>query len=197
MGFEIASSLVGMVYALVRDAIADIVAKTLVWVAELALTVGLGTPVVIARVVTTVSDWVGRTFPSMKRLTDSIVAFQDKARSIQETLERVTNVLGDRTKIPNAVPIGANPIRRGANWVAGEAMSQEAVLEHLFTTQPGNNFKDFENILRAVDTSSLNLGTGIMGTLTPKADIGTLRSVIAMLYEDGQSFAARQLKSFL
>lgn len=197
VGFEIASSLVGMVYALVRDAIADIVAKTLVWVAELALTVGLGTPVVIAQVVTTVSDWVGRTFPSMKRLTDSIVAFQDKARSIQETLERVTNVLGDRAKSPNAIPAGADPIRRGANWVAGEAMSQDTVLEHLFTTQSGNNFKDFENILKAVDTSSLNLGKGIMETLTPKADIGTLRSVIAMLYEDGQSGAARQLERFL
>lgn len=193
MGFEIASSLVSMVYGIVRDAIADIVAKAIVWVAELVLTLGLGTPVVITQVVTTVSKWVGNTFPKLEALTESIISIQRKAGEVQTAIQEVTNVLGKRTGADGPAP-GATAITDFANDRAGDVMTRRPILHHLFDN---NTAEELGNILAGVDKSSVRVGNAIADALQPSADLGFFNSLVDKLHEDGQSAAAEQIRKLL
>lgn len=57
-----AGNLVTMVREFIRGFIADCIAKVVVWLAEIALTAGVATPVVAAQLAVAVVRWVGRIF---------------------------------------------------------------------------------------------------------------------------------------
>ncbi|GIG66962.1 WXG100 family type VII secretion target [Phytomonospora endophytica] len=67
-----AGTLVTMVREFVRGFIADCVAKVVVWLAEVAFTVGVATPLVAAQMAVAVVKWVGRIFGWLMGLVTSI-----------------------------------------------------------------------------------------------------------------------------
>ena len=194
MGFEIASSLVGMVYGIVRDAIADIVAKAVVWVAELVLTIGLGTPVVIAQVVTTVGDWAANIFPKLRGLVESIASVQELARSADRAIGSVASTLSERAGTARAASDVTDSVSTWATRHAGEYMTAPQRMDTLFSTRSA---EEIVGLLRSVDASNVNFAEGMGALITNLTSVGKVRSVIAMLWADGNGEAAQQLQDAL
>jgi len=71
VGLEIASTIVKIVHDIVRDAIAEVVGAVISYAAELVLTAGLATPLVIEQVATRVASLVGRVGKSITKLLSS------------------------------------------------------------------------------------------------------------------------------
>lgn len=67
-----AGNLVQMVREFVRGFIADCIAKVVVWLAEIAFTAGLATPLVASQLAAAVVKWVGRIFGWLMGLVTSI-----------------------------------------------------------------------------------------------------------------------------
>ena len=68
VGMSIASTIVKIVHDIVRDAIAEVVGSVISYAAELVLTAGLATPLVIEQVATRVASLVGRVGKSVTNL---------------------------------------------------------------------------------------------------------------------------------
>ncbi|MFJ3394062.1 hypothetical protein [Leifsonia aquatica] len=140
-GMEVASQLVQVVHDLVRDAISQVVGTAISVAAEMALTVGLATPVAIGQITTKVASLatkVGRSvtrlltsFKELGRLLDSLKALFTKGSALVTKMLRdgggtVRNLLGGGKKVTipsleefeaykNALPTrGANYGKSGA-----------------------------------------------------------------------------------
>lgn len=79
-GLQVAATIVQVVHDLVRDTLAQLVGSIISWVAELALTVGLATPVVVEQVATRVASLA-------RRLASSITDLVGSLRSLGHLLE--------------------------------------------------------------------------------------------------------------
>ncbi|MFV0634083.1 hypothetical protein [Demequina sp.] len=126
-GFEVASHLVAFVYEVVRDAIADIVAKAIVWALEVACTLFLGTPVVIAQVVSTVADWAARVFPKMEGLIDSAMKLYQLAEKLDGAVTNASQFLAGKLGLGNVADAATSQVDDLTAQIVGSAISGEEI----------------------------------------------------------------------
>lgn len=194
VGFEVASSLVAMVYGLVRDALADIIAKAVVWVAEVVLSLGLGTPVVVAQVVTTVGDWAANLFPKLRGLVDSVESVQELARTAERSIGKIAENLSARVGTAGAADATASAATALATRASENIVVHPRIMDNLFNTRTPPEIVD---VLAVVVKANTNFGDSMGGLITSLTSVGRVRSTIAMLWSDGQSESAQQLQSVL
>jgi hypothetical protein len=87
-GLQVASTIVKIVHDVVRDAIATVVGAIISYAAELVVTVGLATPLVIEQVSTRVASLVGKVGKSITRLLESGKALESLLKSLEELFEK-------------------------------------------------------------------------------------------------------------
>jgi Tuberculosis necrotizing toxin len=123
IGLEIASTIVKMVHDLVRDAIAQIVGAVVSYAAELVVSVGLATPLVIEQVTTRVASLATRVGKSITRLLESGKELTSLLRQLKKLFEDAgelfAKILKDDTgsvtipgrgNAPTRVPKSTNPV---------------------------------------------------------------------------------------
>ena len=99
---RVCSTVVQVVHDLVRDALAELVGAAISWAAEIALTVGLGTPWVVSQVTTRVSSLATRVGTKVTEVIKS-------ARSLKKLVESIKEALADLAKaLRNAKPGSAH-----------------------------------------------------------------------------------------
>lgn len=69
---EMAGMIVGIVREVVRDLIADLVGRLIAWAAEVAFTLGLATPVVVAQATSAIAKWAARIAEIVRKLIRTI-----------------------------------------------------------------------------------------------------------------------------
>jgi hypothetical protein len=147
-----AGLLVATVRLLVRDLIADFVSVLAVrlweWLAEEGLTLGLGTPWVIAQVTSLAGKWVGRIAHLLNGLVNSLRRLAPLIRRLEKIIEDLTALLRRLTgrRTPAGPPVtrdthffhsDADPLRRHgparethpAEWAAAMREAEEAGVE--------------------------------------------------------------------
>ncbi|MBL7258148.1 WXG100 family type VII secretion target [Paractinoplanes lichenicola] len=147
-----AGMLVATVRMMVRDLIADFVSVLAVrlweWLAEAGLTLGLGTPWVIAQVSTLVGKWAGRIAKLLDGLVGSLRRLTPMMRTLEKTIDEIKAVLrrlGRGADTPGGTPARdthlfhaeADPLRRHgparethpAEWEAAMREAEEAGVE--------------------------------------------------------------------
>lgn len=115
-GLDICSTIVKIVHDITRDAIAEIVGAVISYAAELVLTLGLATPLVIEQVSTRVASLVGRVGKSVTTLLSSGKALRSLLDELQALLKRADELFngtlrqGDELPTPTpAVPAKPKP----------------------------------------------------------------------------------------
>ena len=103
VGLEIASTIVKIVHDIVRDAIAEVVGAVISYAAELVLTAGLATPLVIEQVATRVASLVGRVGKSITKLLSSGKQLTSLLEKLK-TLFREAGELFDRILLNHRAP---------------------------------------------------------------------------------------------
>jgi hypothetical protein len=134
---EVVGVLVGVVREVVRDLIADCVATLIAripqWLAEIAGTLGIATPHVIASAVALISKWVARISDVIRRLVRSIEKLRPLLRRLDEIWEAIRSGvrgLGDAARRgPNGS--GSNGVSPGGG-TDGAATSPDGT-----TADPG------------------------------------------------------------
>jgi hypothetical protein len=92
-GMQFAAGFVAFVYGFVRDLIAAIIGKAIAWVAETVLSLGLGLPVVITQVATTVADYAGRAATKINGLIDGMEGMRDLMRAAHGYAGDITSMM--------------------------------------------------------------------------------------------------------
>ncbi|WP_250034249.1 WXG100 family type VII secretion target [Paractinoplanes maris] len=107
-----AGMLVATVRMMVRDLIADFVSVLAVrlweWLAEAGITLGLGTPWVIAQVTTLVGKWVARITKLLDGLVSSLRRLTPMMRGLEKTIADIKGLL---RRLGRSDPGGAAPAR--------------------------------------------------------------------------------------
>ena len=85
---QIATMLVSMVHDLVRDVLSQIVADMIVFVAELVISLGLATPLVIEQCATRVASISGRVGGKLSKLTTSLERLSGKTGELSRLFDR-------------------------------------------------------------------------------------------------------------
>lgn len=102
-GFGSAVQMAGVVVAVVRqfvrDLIADLVGRLIAWALEVAFTVGLATPVVVAQASAAVARWGAKIGDILKKLIRTISKLVPLLRKLGDVFDKVRKVLDD-LKIP-------------------------------------------------------------------------------------------------
>ncbi|CAN7506794.1 hypothetical protein [Knoellia sp. LjRoot47] len=101
VGFEICGVLVGFVHGLVRDALAQIAGAICSYVAELVITLGAATPLVIHQATTRVSALCAEVLPKIKGLKNSVRDLDSLVSSLKDILNDIPRFLGNRYSVPN------------------------------------------------------------------------------------------------
>jgi hypothetical protein len=120
-GLEIASTIVKIVHDIVRDAIAEVVGAVISYAAELVLTLGLATPLVIEQVSTRVASLVSRVGKSITRLMTSGDALKGLLKSLQELFAKAGRLFDGALKNepapprPNGAPGSPHPAQTGGS----------------------------------------------------------------------------------
>jgi len=117
-----AGLIVGLVRGIVRDLIAQFIgtlaARLPQWLAEVGLTLGFGTPVVIGQVVALVSKWVNKIQKFIRALLNSLRKLTPMIKKLGEILEKLKELL---TKLNRANPMRHGPEPRGPlKWRGSE-----------------------------------------------------------------------------
>ncbi|MBW4720841.1 hypothetical protein [Saccharothrix obliqua] len=96
-GFGSAVGMAGLVVAavreVVRDLIADLVGRLISWTAEVALTLGLVTPVVVAQASAAVARWGAKIGDVLKKLVRTIGRLIPQLRKLSDVFDKIRNVL--------------------------------------------------------------------------------------------------------
>ncbi|GAB3074122.1 hypothetical protein [Pedococcus soli] len=100
-GFVGAAGLVQLVHGLVRDALAQIVGALCSYVAELVITLGAATPLVIHQATSRVSALVAEIGPKLKGLKSSVHSLDELTSGLKDILNDIPRFLGDRYSVPN------------------------------------------------------------------------------------------------
>ncbi|MFB9239344.1 hypothetical protein ACFFWC_28055 [Plantactinospora siamensis] len=111
---EGAGFLISAVRALVRDAIATVVSRLIVYAAEEVGTLGFGTPLVVEQVSTLVASWAAKISRWLRGLLSSLRELASRSRQLEkliELLKRVLNKLRGKHEPENRWP-GTNPSKR-------------------------------------------------------------------------------------
>ena len=165
------ATVVQVVHDLVRDTLAQLVGSIIAWAAELVLTLGLSTPLVVSQVATRVSSLAARVGRSV---TDVLTS----ARSLSGLLEAMRDVLarlagGVRGASPDArpaVPAGALP--DGAP--AGGAQSVEQIRSWLGGVNPGFTGDPFHPRSQNCGSCAAAVHSALRGGPVGEAGTGTL-----------------------
>lgn len=219
-GFEVASSLVRFVYEVTRDALADVVAKAIVWVTELILTLGLGTPVVIAQVTSTVADWAANLLPKIDDLLVSVSRFTGMSDEVTVAVRHVGDVLATKasrgidlfmtsasradTALGNADDAarrvtGLNPVanmssnaaHRATDWLTVELLTPDISRRLLDHYGPAR----LDLLLDGLIASNARFADSLGSAASSITSVAKLRGLIAELYKDGRELEARELET--
>lgn len=222
-GFQIASALVQFVYELVRDAIADLIGKAAVWVAETALTLGLGTPWVLSQVATTVSTWVARLSSKVDDLLSSCGRLADLLDDVRTGAAHMSEFLASMGKGlrtgAGRVDDALTALGRGTRDAAGVTHAGETAtstmsrfLDNLFLDHAGTPTGRFWRHLEGLDqaqadqvTSALTritrnnayLSSAVSDMLADVANPAQIVDVIKTLQASGESELAKDLRTRL
>lgn len=176
-GLSYATLLVQIVHDLVRDALSDIVAKIIVWVAELALSLGFGTPVVVAQVATTVAKWAGR-------LSDKVVALLRSFRELRGLLTKASRLL---RKVSKNADEALNSVRK-ATHEAGDVLGHSG-LRH------ANKWSDkADDVESAVKSLRKDVKQGFRHA---EAGLGNARHFVTELGDDFVKHEQKQIADWL
>jgi len=125
VGLEGAAMLVGFVHALLRDALSQIVGAILSYLAELAITLGLATPLVIEQATTRVSALAAEVVPKVKGLKNSVTDLGSLQSALRDILNDIPRFLGSRYSVPNHPNLHwrdvVNQDLPSLNWLKGQA----------------------------------------------------------------------------
>jgi uncharacterized protein YukE len=91
---ECAGFLISAVRMLVRDAIATLVSRLIVYAAEEAATLGIATPLVAEQVTTMIASWAGKIARWLKALLTSLRNLAPIIRRLGELIEELKKILG-------------------------------------------------------------------------------------------------------
>jgi hypothetical protein len=90
---EGAGLLIGTVRVMVRDAIATVVSRLIVYAGELAGTLGLATPLVVEQVTTLCASWAAKITHWLKSLISSLRRLGDAMRRLADNIARLRNAM--------------------------------------------------------------------------------------------------------
>ncbi len=90
---RVCSTVVQVVHDLVRDALAELVGAAISWAAEIALTVGLGTPWVASQVATRVSSLATRVGTKVTEVITSVRSLKQLVEALKEALGTLARTL--------------------------------------------------------------------------------------------------------
>ncbi|GDY30059.1 type IV secretion protein Rhs [Gandjariella thermophila] len=113
---EVVGALVGTVRGLVRDMVTQAIGDIIQDALEEVCTLGLGTPVVIAQVVTQVSDWMEKITAVIRKLTGSL----EKLRPLMSKLEEIWNGIKKGLSGLRNAEDGADTAARNASHAADD-----------------------------------------------------------------------------
>lgn len=91
---EGAGFLIAAVRLLVRDAIATLVSRLIVYAAEEALSLGVATPLVVEQVTTLIGSWAAKIARWLKSLLRSLRNLMPVIRRVNEFIEEIKKILG-------------------------------------------------------------------------------------------------------
>jgi uncharacterized protein YukE len=110
---EGAGFLIAAVRILVRDAIATVVSRLIVYAAEVAGSLGLATPLVIEQVTTLIAAWAARIARWLRSLISSLRALAGQSQLLERLIEALKKILarlrGKREGTPEAPGGGKKP----------------------------------------------------------------------------------------
>lgn len=86
---EMAGMIVGVVREVVRDLIADLVGRLIAWAAEVAFTLGLATPVVVAQATSAIAKWAARIAEIVRQLIRTINNLLPLLRHLDEVFASI------------------------------------------------------------------------------------------------------------
>jgi hypothetical protein len=111
---EGAGFLIAAVRMLVRDAIATLVSRLIVYAAEEAISFGLATPLVAEQVTTLIASWTGKIARWLKALITSLRNLMPIIRHLGELIERLKKILARLRSGAKESPLLQRVKRRGA-----------------------------------------------------------------------------------
>jgi uncharacterized protein YukE len=110
---EGAGFLIAAVRVLVRDAIATLVSRLVVYAAEEAASFGLATPLVVEQVSTLVASWAAKIARWLKSLVSSLRALTEQSRVLERLIKALKNLLGKLHKSGEGSGGGPTPTPPG------------------------------------------------------------------------------------
>jgi uncharacterized protein YukE len=110
---EGAGMLIGTVRMMVRDAVATVVSRLIVYAGELIATAGLATPVVVEQVSTLCASWAAKIGRWLKSLLSSVRNLMRESDELANLIERLKRTLG-------VGPHGGDDLAASARQTGGE-----------------------------------------------------------------------------
>lgn len=101
IGTDVAAVIVGFVHGLLRDAIAQVAGAICSYVAELVITLGAATPLVIHQATTRISALAAEIGPKVRGLKTSVTDLDSLMRELRDILNDIPRFLGNRYSVPN------------------------------------------------------------------------------------------------
>jgi hypothetical protein len=142
---EAAGALIGTVRIMVRDAVATVVSRLIVYAGELLATAGLATPLIVEQVATLCAAWGARIARWLKALISSL---RDLGTAMRRLGDRVNDLKQGRTEAstgngerspdtsPSGTPPGAGTPPPGPPWPVREGVSGPAQNKQLKPPNP-------------------------------------------------------------
>ncbi len=118
---EAAGILVAGVRMLVRDGIATLVSRLVVYAAEEVASLGLATPLVVEQVATLCASWAARIARWLKDLVSSLARLRGMAGKIAELIEKIKGILSKFGRKG-----GKDPVRKPAGPTREELLAELA-----------------------------------------------------------------------
>lgn len=151
--FAIAAEIVQVVHDLVRDALADLVGAIISWVAELAFTFGLATPLVVEQVATRVASLATQLGTNITSLLRSLKNLGSLLESLKTLFKRAKDIFDDLlhggpgSRSPESNPDGpggSSPDGPGAN-VPGHTRTGDTTPSDGSGLEPGESHTTARN----------------------------------------------------
>ena len=109
---EAAGALIGTVRMMVRDAVATVVSRLIVYAAELVATAGLATPVVAGQVATLCAAWGARISRWLKGLLSSLRKLLSESGRLAGLIGKIKNWLSGRGRLPDEPEAPREPAKK-------------------------------------------------------------------------------------
>jgi hypothetical protein len=108
---EGAGFLIAAVRVLVRDAIATVVSRLIVYAAEEVASLGLATPLLIEQVTTLVASWAAKIARWLRSLLDSLQRLAGQCHELERLIEALTRLL-HRSDLPRHPEVSNEPPKK-------------------------------------------------------------------------------------